>query len=272
MKKRYDTIALGASCAAIGYAAAHADTLILEATEMVGTDFAACLRPSAGTGSPAPQGPAEAFCGFLAENGVLRDGALDVPAMPPVLYRYLAAQEIPVMFLARPVSIARTEAGFDVEVITNEGMITYSAAHLLDTTPTCVSKPQAGTIREKRLNLLCHDPGPLLEAKIAARGQDGWQLLKNRRAGEYIVSLPFAPEVQLPEARAQIVEAWRDMFEEGEALISMLAFAFAYEGDAAAPVSLAPDHAWLPLAGGDAIAAFAAGAAFSFDGKGGMGT
>lgn len=228
MKKTYRHIIFGATCAALGFAATHEDTLILEPTEMVGTDFAGCLR-YAGRIETMPTLPAACdFYQFIQSHGVARDGYMDIPALVPVLHRYIRSQGMPVLFLTRPASVREEGDVTVIEAITNEGILTFQAAQWLE--------PHAETSLEKCLNLLCHQPGSGFGQRLQGYFGPDCAIQQTRRAGEYLVSIAFPAETQLHEARATVIEGWRQIFDEGEALISMLAFAFEHPSAYSNPI------------------------------------
>lgn len=256
---RYDTILLGASYAALGYAAVHPDVLILEAGEFLGSDYHACLRPCQSPALPhSPQ--ALALHSFFKEKQILTDDRLDVLREAAAVCRY--AQEQPwfgrVRLEARVISVERKNGLFEVEYYTNTGIHRAAAKHVLDTTACRVSLPGAA-VKEKQLHVVCSDVPADFETALT-KENDTLRFTPGYCTGEWTVTFPFAPEATLSQARETVENTWRAVFPGGEALIDVVGFEFD-------PVvqPTAGDVPWLcPHTFGDPLTAFDAGAQFDF--------
>ena len=89
-----ETLILGASYAALGYAAAHPGTLIVEETEGTGVEYAGNMRPSDLVDLPVTE-LGKQFYAFLKEHDlVTEEGRLDLCGMTTAVNRYAVAHKL----------------------------------------------------------------------------------------------------------------------------------------------------------------------------------
>ncbi|MFR3482092.1 MAG: hypothetical protein ACLTXL_00415 [Clostridia bacterium] len=139
-----ETLILGASYAALGYAAAHPGTLIVEETEGTGVEYAGNMRPSDLVDLPVTE-LGKQFYAFLKEHElVTEEGRLDLCGMTTAVNRYAVAHKLWILLDAAVVSVKKSDNGYVVECRTNSGLREIQARILLDTTSRRISSRRGG--------------------------------------------------------------------------------------------------------------------------------
>ncbi|MFQ9801765.1 MAG: hypothetical protein ACLR23_25940 [Clostridia bacterium] len=106
-----ETLILGASYAALGYAAAHPGTLIVEETEGTGVEYAGNMRPSDLVDLPVTE-LGKQFYAFLKEHElVTEEGRLDLCGMTTAVNRYAVAHKLWILLDAAVVSVKNQTMG-----------------------------------------------------------------------------------------------------------------------------------------------------------------
>ncbi len=262
-----ETLILGASYAALGYAAAHPGTLIVEETEGTGVEYAGNMRPSDLVDLPVTE-LGKQFYAFLKEHElVTEEGRLDLCGMTTAVNRYAVAHKLWILLDAAVVSVKKSDNGYVVECRTNSGLREIQARILLDTTSRRISSRGAAAVTRQWLHVLCSEAM-----------EDPYHQLKEVNGdiittpgfwpGEWTVSFPFSGETKLPEARLAVERQWRAAFPGGETLIDAVGFDFDVEAVDSGDEGIC---AWVgPHRYGNPVAAFDGGAALSVNDREGV--
>lgn len=216
MNQMLDTIVLGASMVGLGYAFSHPGSLILEPGELLAPEFTAAFRPILEPACPQEHPLVQS----LRQSGILSEKGIPDPlALSAGLFRFAREQQLPILLLARLVSVRRApQGGYRVEYLTNSGLRQREARRVLDTRP--------GALQKKSLNVLCHDAAPDTAGQLCSQFPPGVQAFPGGAAGEQILSIPFPLETSLPAARQGVVQGWQQAFPKGGPHITAMAFDF----------------------------------------------
>ena len=257
-----ETLILGASYTALGYASVHPGTLIVEETEGTGVEYAGSMRPSGLVALPVTE-PGKQFYAFLVDHDlVTEEGRLDLCRMTTAVNRYAVARKLTILLDAAAVSVKKSDGVYVVECRTNSGLREIKARVLLDTTSRRGSSRETAAVTRQWLHVLC--------SEVA---EDPYHQLKreNREIsttpgfwpGEWTVSFPFAADTKLPDARLTVERQWRAAFPGGETLIDAVGFDFDVEAVESGDEGIC---AWIgPHRYANPVAAFEGGAALSIN-------
>jgi len=251
------TLILGSSYAALGIAAQCPDVLILEATESVGSDYHATLRPSSGCWD-AVIDAGDKLLRFLDSYSVIGDTL----RLSTVINRWAQLQQIPILLNARLVSIERKDDMYQVTCMTNSGLRTFLAGQIVDTTARRISHRSAASVTEKRLHVICTAPSPERVSEICKQHPSA-AITPNGVNDEYTVSFSWPPEISLPQARLSIENCWKQAFPNGEVLIDAVGFDYDIISSSLEDTNIP----WLnPHAYSNPVQAYDAGAAWAQEG------
>lgn len=265
MENKIDTLIVGASYFAIGYASVHPECTILEASQMLGGGFHQSLCTA--DISKAGEREADTELGrLMRELHIWEDGQFDVLKASPALHRYAAEKvDIHILLDARIISIAGEANGYEVKYMDNEGIHMLHCNKMLDTTMCRDTYPAGARCAAKTLNLFTAGVTEGFEGKLKAVCPE-CHILEGRNKGEKIVKIPFDPEANRLEAYGEITKLWKKAYPEGEEKILFIAedFEFVCEeaDDAQAPCP------WIGNRFDHPIHAFAEGMNFRFFEKG----
>lgn len=254
MKKRYQTVILGATYCGLGYLSTHSDCLLLEESQTVGGDFHHSLHPL--EEQPAA-GKKSTLGRILTEHGVWTDTGFDL------LKASLAAHELAARLLeegreilldARLVDVKRSETGVVVSFLTCEGMCEVCADQLLDTTVDCISSPESVRCTEKTLNVFTvAQTKTFCEALKAACPE--CTIREGFAPDEKLVQFPVPVCCSLEEAYRAVCEIWRKAFPDAAEKILFVADDFD-----ARYVPVCENTAWAGARSANPLAAFLKGA------------
>lgn len=255
----YLTIIFGSGYAGLGFAAAQPETLILEETETVGSDFHAVLRPAYKVSTPHTK-QAQELCEFLRHYNVMTEGEkLDVLRLSTAICRYEELRNTEILLNARLISIIYEPDGYYVNIATNSGVRTLHTKQIIDVTAKRVTARNSVRVCANQLHIICSNPTDDFEERIHkfAHTAKCRQLFMQ---GEWSVTFDFAPEITLAEARLKTEQLWQRAFPNGESLIDAVSFDF----DVVAKPVGTEKIPWIaPHAYDDPIAAYDAGVLFA---------
>ncbi len=232
MKKRYDTIVLGATYYGLGYASSHPDCLVLEEFQTVGGDFHHSLHP-ARMDAGAERAADTELGRLMRQYGVWTETGFDLLKVSPVAREFAARKMeggMGILLDAHVISVEKCEADVIVTFITNEGIQSVKGSHLVDATVDCISAPSAVRRTAKSLNVFTVCMGPDLEAKLMAVCP-GCEVTDGSNENEKLIQFPVPVDEPMTKAYQNMMEIWKEAFPGHEEKILFVAddFDAAYE-------------------------------------------
>ena len=134
--KAYDTLLIGSGYAAIGYAEARQNCLVVEERQIADTQFYLPMRGFAAGEMTANTQGGERLLACMRGMGLIKDGALCVNGLECAFARYLLDTNAPLLLKCRAVRAVAVEGGYEVTLQTNAGLSTVRAKKIIDTRPT----------------------------------------------------------------------------------------------------------------------------------------
>ncbi len=131
--KQYETVIVGSGYFALGYAATHENTLILEETQMVDRHFGACLRGFDLPRELPRNGGAARLYAHFCELGLVRDGRLSVTGLEAAICDFLDGDYSHLLVGTACVAIDREDGGYVLSTCNNEGLGKLFAKRVIDT-------------------------------------------------------------------------------------------------------------------------------------------
>ena len=266
MNDGYDTVLIGATYFAIGYAAAHAHCLILEETQVAGSDFHLSFRPAFMTERDERWRNDDLGC-LMTQFGVWKENTFDVLKAALVIDEYAAqfgVRKLGLVLDAKVLEIEGDKAGYTVTYLTNNGIQKARAAHVLDTTAERITSPASAACHSKALmlyTLLRQDEN----LSRIADGFPGSTVNPGFQPHEYVIRVPVDLQMTLAEAYGEVADRWRGIFPRREERLLMLGRAFdaeytvRQEDKAVCP--------WINRRFFNPIEAFSSGKAYQLSGK-----
>ena len=191
-----DYCCIDASAFSLGFAASNGNTLILEKSENVLSDFVNPITPCVVTEPKTDEG--RAFAGHLRKaECISAEGILDTPSLAPAAAEYALNMNLNVLLGAKIISCEDNH----VQIYTNSGIQNIFCKKI-------IRRPEAET-GIKMLNCIVSgtDYNTLSEFE-----KFGGRINRSFEKDEFIVSLPFIPGCQLNEARIEFVNRIRACF------------------------------------------------------------
>jgi hypothetical protein len=140
MQKNFQRIILGATSAGLGaFFADPEETLLIEASSMIGTDFATCFYPGSTTGNQLNTNDSHIIFEEASKIGVLKNGFVHLPGLHTLLYKYLSPFVQNCLLLTEYLSAETIDGKFAVTVFNKNGTTVYTCDELIDATPTLVT-------------------------------------------------------------------------------------------------------------------------------------
>ena len=213
MQSRFvDTILLGASAFCLGYAAAHADSLILEPGETLLPELTATLRPA--RFENAQSAVTRDFAARLREADCLTEsGVVDTPSLAPAVAAYARAHAMRILFRSHFVEKTPENGGFTVTYVSVDGLHRIGCRRVL-------SAPQVFDEEKKSvLRALVSDVTEEQKTKIRAAG---CTVVPGFTADEWVVSLPV-PDADYAAACGYFEDFWKERFALWNVQIDVMA-------------------------------------------------
>lgn len=214
--KRYDTVIVGSGFYSFGYATAHGSTLIVEETHLADRHFSGCLRGFADKAPILTAPGAIALSKHMRDIGIVRDGAVCVPALEAGLCDFLADRVSSVLLGTACMEIQKDGEEYRLSLCNNEGLSTVAARRVIDT------RVGLGNV----LNVL-------VEGKIDNKIQ-GLSVNNAFYSGQKILSLHFEKRADINLAKVEAYERLKPMLSSTGAKILQTAYLM-YSADSAAP-------------------------------------
>lgn len=191
-----DYCCLDASAFSLGFASSHKNTLILERSENVLSDYVNAVRPCTVTAPRTDEG--RVFTEHLRKAGCVSDkGILDAPSLAPAAAQYALHMKFEVLL---GVSVIGCEEN-RIQIYTNSGIQNVFCRKI-------VRCPAVKT-DIKRLNCIVSG---IDRDTLSAFGACGGRISKSFEKDEFILSLPFSSECTIHEARIAFVNQIKACF------------------------------------------------------------
>ena len=192
----FDYCCLDASAFSLGFAASHSNTLILEKSENVLSDYVNPIKPGFVTEPQTDEG--RSFAEHLIKAGCVSDeGILDTPSLAPIAAEYALNMEFNVLLGVKIISCESSH----IQIYTNSGIQNIFCNKI-------IRRPEAET-DFRMLNCIVSgtDYNTLLNFE-----KFGGRINRSFEKDEFTVSLPFMFGCQLNEARIEFANRIRACF------------------------------------------------------------
>jgi len=207
MQGVYDTVVLGATFSGLGAAYAGCGrTLVIERRSNMGYEFIACLNPGSGWNETRVSDIGGFFKKELYSRGILSpDGLVHLPALEPLLSRWVKDCSFSVLLLTEVIKIKKVENTYEIQIYNSSGFGTIKACNIVDTlgNPLLQSRVNVG-ILSKSINAMLY--GDTTQEPVLNNQQA--QILKGKLSGEYILKYPLEIEDNWITARKKLHEFW----------------------------------------------------------------
>lgn len=243
MERQVDTVLLGASFYAIGYAASHAESLIVEETEILGNDYEGHFRVPICESNATFDQISSNFRSFLQKKGVISDsGHVDILSLATVICAYVKEKHLPILLDSFLVSAEKQKIGYRLSIFTNGGIYNILTKNLIDTTALRISQRDNLVVKSKYLSVLCFRPSEDFTIRLR-EVCPGCDFFQGFFPEEWFIRFSFDCSASLPMARDAVYNWWRQAFPHGESLIDCMSFDF----DVKAVSGSRPDFCcWVP--------------------------
>ena len=191
-----DYCCLDGSAFSLGFAASHGNTLILEKSENVLSDYVNPITPSIVTEPQTDEG--RAFAEHLRKAGCVSDeGILDTPSLAPAAAEYALKMNFDILLGVKIISCENNH----IQIYTNSGLQNIVCNKIIRC-PEAVTgfKMLNGIVSGTDYNILSEFE------------KFGGRINRSFGKDEFILSLPFMFGCQLNEARIEFVKKFRACF------------------------------------------------------------
>lgn len=202
----------GATGAGLGIAAAAGEkALLVERSALIGHEFIASYNPGDGWASPPESAFAQKLQSELLERNLLSaEGLVHLPAMPPVLFRFVRERQQRVMLMTEIIEVSRRGKQWVVTMHNASGLQRIVTDRLIDTTPTAVSLPgwQAPFLSRSINALMAADTDVLANTLLPA-STDAASWFQGLMPGEAIVKMSLEGADDWQTARFGLHSWWQ---------------------------------------------------------------
>lgn len=140
MQKNFQRIILGATSSGLGaFFADPEETLLVEASSMIGTDFATSFYPGATAGNQYDGKIKNIIFEEAIKIGVLNNGLVHLPGLHTLLYKHLIPYVQNCLLLTEYLSAETVDGKIAVTVFNKNGTTIYTCEELIDATPTLIT-------------------------------------------------------------------------------------------------------------------------------------
>lgn len=252
MIRETDILLVGATYFSLGFASVHPGCTIIEAGQILGTDFHQSIRPADVSGIGERE-RTTLLARMMEAEQVWEKDRFDVLKAAPVLHKFVLELENPLDILldARILSIespgeggigaagaeardlkasgraAKRPGSYLVKYRDNEGLHTLRCRKLLDTTMCRDTWPGGVVCTDKTLNVFTVSLSEDMEKKLKSVCPE-CEVIEGVKEGEKTVRFPIRPEEDALSAYRQVTELWKRAFPEGEEKILFAAEDFEY--------------------------------------------
>lgn len=203
-KEKPKTLVLGGSAFACGLALAHPEeVLVLERGIHLVPEFALAYDPL-GPGQPKTD-LGRSICGELAGCGILSGGKLHHPPLADFFTDLMSRRGCHLLLNAETTEIERVEDGFRVTVCATDGLSSFTAAKVIDTTPEGWRGAGRDAVRAKALTATLQ--GKLPDGKEELR-EPGLVIRKGVFADEWLLRVELPAAADWHDARLKLHAAW----------------------------------------------------------------
>ena len=194
MKKHYRRIITGATFYGCGLAAAAPeDTLVIEPSILVGSDFTLNFNPGKEWDYVPSQPSAAAFKAELKKRAALVGGRIHQPALTPVFSRWCLEHRLDVALATRVLE----RHGNELTVFDAGGRHGLTADEIID------ASPAIGKTKRITASLLTDGSGRDFAG-------DRFEIVAGRFSAEAFLLMPLPAATAWPEARMLLLNAWQE--------------------------------------------------------------
>ena len=227
MKRKTNTLIVGATYFGIGYASAHGDCLILESSQIAGCDFHHGTL-TADISSIGQKESSSDLGKLMKAYHAWDNDKFDVLKAAPVLHKYLTIRDDINMILdAKILAVTKTDCGYSVKYITNSGINEICCAQILDTTVLRDTYPEGAYCTAKTLDIFTLCLTDTFADKLKAVCPE-CTITDGMYPDERIITIPFSGEDSLLNAYRKVTDLWRKAFPDSEEKILFIAQDFHY--------------------------------------------
>jgi hypothetical protein len=251
-RTEWPIVVLGSSFVGLGAACAAPDqVLVIERSMLVGSEWIAGYQAGEIWNKEAVTVAARELRLELIQRGLIGEGgAVHLPAMAPVLFRWIKEHQLQVQFLSETIGIEPSGDGYDVTLYNASGYQRIRAGQILDTTGECLSQPErraaSPTSTGKAIHAMLHGPDSLETGVMIEREGLTATVTPGLLPGEALLRLPLSVDAGWPVARRSLHEFWKARPEAWrDWTITAVADVFTVEAPRG-PHLLAPGLTWLP--------------------------
>ena len=228
-KTHYSTIIVGATAFGLGYATRDVnDTLVLEKTSLIGSEFIDSLHMQSGDWVPTSIFGKSLKKECIERNILSNNGRIRTPALASLLFQYVQQNSIQVLFLTEIINIEKKEQGYVLTIYNNSGFQTITADLVIDTTSNAQISPDMEVyIVSKSINAILHSEGHF--------------------ENETILRYPLEIIDDWITARHKLHMYWQNRPQKMKDLtLSYIPFTFDYQVAEPGPYFVKPDMYWIP--------------------------
>lgn len=224
MKTRFETVLIGATYYALGYASSHYGCLILEESQTVGGDFHPMLHPVQ-TDTAGEKEKASDLGQLMIRYGVWTEAGFDLLKAAPVAHEYAAqliSRGMDILLDCRIMSVRKDGEQFTVRYFCNEGICEVKADRVEDTTVSRITAPDSVRCTGKTLNVFTVCNHPEFNGKLKAACPE-CEILEGFRENEKLMRFPADPEEKTTDIYRRAAGIWKTAFPAGEEKILLTA-------------------------------------------------
>ena len=203
-KGKQKTLVLGGSAFACGLALAHPEeVLVLERGIHLVPEFALAYDPLE-PGKPKTD-LGRRICGELEGFGILSSGKLHHPPLADYFTDLMTQRGCNLLLNAETMEIERARGGFHVTVCATDGLSSFTAANVIDTTPEGWRDAGRSAVRAKAFTATLQGKLPNGKEELRAPGT---VILKGVFPDEWLLRVELPAAVDWHDARLKLHAAW----------------------------------------------------------------
>lgn len=140
MQTNFQRIILGATTTGLGaFLNEPEESLLIEASSMIGPDFAGCFNPGSASGNMVNVEATNLLFAEATKIGVLKNGFVHLPGLQTLLYKHLIPFAKNILLLTDYLSAATVDGKIAVTVFNKNGTTVYTCEELIDATPALIT-------------------------------------------------------------------------------------------------------------------------------------
>jgi hypothetical protein len=211
MKRDYDGIVIGASCAGLGAALQSDESiLVIEPSACIGWDLTETLYPGTDWESIGDLTPLSTDLRAECERRhILAADRIHIPALSPVLCQRLADSRVSYLFQTQPISAEASSDGISVMTHNCGGRSRFHARWIIDTTTRFLSQPNTPVhITSTAIGAALNHRSEETQDLVGTLDCDSAHVYPGYFPGEAYLNLKLDHGASWPEARHALHEFW----------------------------------------------------------------